>query len=276
VTGPPARPGARHRIAIPRLRSGHVTRQRLLDRLDQAHPGDIVLVIAPAGWGKTALLADWLRTDPVHTVWVSLSSTDDSARGFWAILLGALRGCPVVAVGDALHDLVPPHDPAGDADFLAAVADGLHAVAEPLTIVLDNTQDLTDPAAVDGLRSLLRDRPPQVRVVLAGRRDPPIPRGRLRAAGNLVEVRADQLRFCVDEAAGMLAGTRSGGTSWTRWSRRPAGGPRVCGSPRPRSPPRRRPTSSTTWSARTGPCPTTSSRRCSTRSRRRCGTSSTA
>jgi LuxR family maltose regulon positive regulatory protein len=206
VTGPPARPGARHRIAIPRLRSGHVTRKRLLDRLDQAHPGDIVLVSAPAGWGKTALLADWLRTDPVHTVWVSLSSTDDSARGFWAILLGALRGCPVVAVGDALHDLVPPDDPAGDRDFLAAVADGLHAVAEPLTIVLDNTQDLTDPAAVDGLRSLLRDRPPQVRVVLAGRRDPPIPRGRLRAAGNLVEVRADQLRFCVDEAAGMLAG----------------------------------------------------------------------
>ena len=126
----------------------------------------------------------------MHTVWVSLSPIDDSGRGLWAILLAALRACPVVAVGNALHDLVPPDDPAADMDFLAAVADGLHAAAEPLTIVLDNTQDLTDPAAVDGLRSLLRDRPPHVRVVLAGRRDPPIHRGRLRAEGSLVEVRA--------------------------------------------------------------------------------------
>ena len=207
VGGPPARPGARHRIAIPWLRSGHVARGRLLDRLDEAASGDVVLVSAPAGWGKTALLADWLRTDPVHTVWVSLSPIDDSGRGFWAILLGALRGCPVVAVGNALHDLVPPDDPATDPDFLAAVADGLHAVAQPLTVVLDNTQELKDPAAVDGLRSLLRDRPPQVRVVLSGRRDPPIPRGRLRAAGSLVELRAEQLRFTVDEAAAMLAAT---------------------------------------------------------------------
>ena len=207
MSSPPVRPGARQRIAIPWLRSGHVARGRLLDRLDQAQPGDVVLVSAPAGWGKTALLADWLRTDPVHTVWVSLSPIDDSGRGFWAILLAALRACPVVAVGNALHDLVPPDDPAADLDFLAAVADGLHAAAEPLTIVLDNTQDLTDPAAVDGLRSLLRDRPPHVRVVLAGRRDPPIHRGRLRAEGSLVEVRAEQLRFTGDEAAAMLAAT---------------------------------------------------------------------
>jgi len=207
VSSPPVRPGARQRIAIPWLRSGHVARGRLLDRLDQAQPGDVVLVSAPAGWGKTALLADWLRTDPVHTVWVSLSPIDDSGRGFWAILLAALRACPVVAVGNALHDLVPPDDPAADLDFLAAVADGLHAAATPLTIVLDNTQDLTDPAAVDGLRSLLRDRPSHVRVVLAGRRDPPIHRGRLRAEGSLVEVRAEQLRFTGDEAAAMLAAT---------------------------------------------------------------------
>jgi LuxR family transcriptional regulator, maltose regulon positive regulatory protein len=199
--------GARHRTAIPWLRSGNVTRLRLLDRLDGASPGDVVLVSAPAGWGKTALLVDWLRTDPVHTVWVSLSPIDDSARGLWTVLLGALRGCPVVAVGNPLHDLVPGDDPSTDPEFLAAVADGLHAVHEPLTIVLDNTEELKDPAAVDGLRVLLRDRPPHVRVVLSGRRDPPIPRGRLRAAGTLVEVRAEHLRFTADEAAAMLAAT---------------------------------------------------------------------
>jgi LuxR family transcriptional regulator, maltose regulon positive regulatory protein len=203
----PARPNARHRSAIPWLRAGHVGRRRLLDRLDQASPGDVVLVSAPAGWGKTALLVDWLRIDPVHTVWVSLSPIDDSDRGFWAILLGALRACPLVGVGNPLHDLVLPGDPSADPDFLAAVADGLHAVPEPLTVVLDNTEELKDPAAADGLRALLHDRPPHVRIVLSGRRDPPIPLGRLRAAGTLVEVRAEQLRFTADEAAAMLAAT---------------------------------------------------------------------
>ncbi|MBV9922183.1 MAG: LuxR family transcriptional regulator [Pseudonocardia sp.] len=138
---------------------------------------------------------------------MSLSPIDDSARGLWTVLLGALRGCPVVAVGNPLHDLVPADDPSTDPEFLAAVADGLHAVHEPLTIVLDNTEELKDPAAVDGLRVLLHDRPPHVRIVLSGRRDPPIPRGRLRAAGTLVEVRAEHLRFTADEAAAMLAAT---------------------------------------------------------------------
>lgn len=198
----------RHRTAIPWPRSGHVRRHRLLDRLDQARPGDVVLVSAPAGWGKTALLADWLRTDPVHTVWVSLSPIDDADRVFWTILLGALRACPAVGVGSPLHDLAVPDDPSDDPDFLAAVADGLHATPGPLTVVLDNTQELgADSRSGHGLRSLLHDRPPHLRVVLAGRRDPAIPRGRLRAAGRLVEVRAEQLRFTVDEAAAMLAAT---------------------------------------------------------------------
>ncbi len=78
----------------------------------------------------------------MHTVWVSLSPIDDSDRGFWAILLAALRACPPVAIGNPLHDLALPADPSADPDFLAAVADGLHATPGPLTVVLDNIHDL--------------------------------------------------------------------------------------------------------------------------------------
>jgi LuxR family maltose regulon positive regulatory protein len=201
------RPSLRHRIEIPWLRSGHVNRQRLLDRLDQAAPGDVVLVSAPAGYGKTALLADWLRTDPIHTAWVSLSPIDNTDRWFWSIVLSTLRACPAVPVGNGLHNLALPEEPSHDPEFLAAVADGLDAVDEPLTLVLDNTQELTAPAAVLGLRSLLRDRPRDLRIVLGGRRDPPVPLGKLRAAGGLVEVRAEQLRFTTDEAEAILAAT---------------------------------------------------------------------
>ena len=201
------RPSLRNRIEVPWLRSGHVNRQRLLDRLDKAGHGDVMLVSAPAGYGKTALLAEWLRTDPVHTAWVSLSPIDDSDRWFWSIVLSALRTCAAVPTGNGLHDLALPDEPSQDPEFLAAVANGLAGVAEPLTIVLDNVQELTAPAAVLGLRSLLRDRPAHVRLVLSGRRDPPVALGRLRAAGRLLEVRAEHLRFTTDEAAAMLAAT---------------------------------------------------------------------
>ncbi|HEY0813864.1 MAG TPA: LuxR C-terminal-related transcriptional regulator [Pseudonocardia sp.] len=187
-----------------------MTRQRLLDRLEQAGQGDVVLVSAPAGYGKTALLAEWLGTDPVHTAWVSLSPIDDSDRWFWSILLSSLKGCPAVPADNGLHAVAVPEDPSRDPEFLAAVADALAGLEEPLTIVLDNVQELTSPVAVLGLRSLLRDRPDKLRIVLAGRRDPPLPLGRLRAAGRLVEVRAEHLRFTIDEAAAMLAPTGYG------------------------------------------------------------------
>ena len=167
----------------------------------------MVLVSAPAGYGKTALIADWLSTDPLHTVWVSLSPTDNSDRGFWSILLSSLRSCPTVSADNVLHNLVPPAEPSRDPEFLTSVADGVDALQRALTVVLDNTQELTAPAPVAGLRSLLRDRPPSLRIVLAGRRDPPVPLGRLRAADRLVEVRAEHLRFTTDEAAAMLAAT---------------------------------------------------------------------
>lgn len=166
-----------------------------------------MLVSAPAGYGKTALLGDWLSTDPSHTAWISLSPIDDSDRWFWSIALSSLRSCPAVQAGNALHDLALPEEPSQDPEFLAAVADALDSIDEQLTIVLDNIQELTAPAAVLGLRSLLRDRPRKLRIVLAGRRDPPVPLGRLRAAARLVEVRAEHLRFTTDEAAAMLAAT---------------------------------------------------------------------
>lgn len=167
----------------------------------------MVLVSAPAGYGKTALLADWLGTDPVHTAWVSLSAVDNTDRGFWSILLSSLRNCPAVGTDSVLHTLVPPDEPSVDHEFLTTMANGLDGLGEPLTVVLDNVHELTHPQVVLGLRSLLRDRPPTLRIVMSGRREPPVSLARLRAADRLVEVRADHLRFTAGEAAAMLAST---------------------------------------------------------------------
>ncbi|MDT7555129.1 MAG: LuxR family transcriptional regulator, maltose regulon positive regulatory protein, partial [Pseudonocardiales bacterium] len=106
------------------------------------------MVSAPAGYGKTTLLADWLGTDPVHTGWISLSPVDNSDRWFWSIVLSSLRNCPIVPVDNGLNDLALPDEPSRDPEFLAAVANALDGITEPLTMVLDNIQELTAPAAL--------------------------------------------------------------------------------------------------------------------------------
>ncbi len=192
-------------VENPGTRRGHVHRGRLADRVDRAGPGDVVLVSAPAGYGKTALLADWASTDPVHTAWLSLSPAENGGRGFWSGLLGSLRSCPAVPADSPLHDLALSAGAAPGPELVAAVADGLFELDEPLTVILDNTQELTAQEAVRGLRSLLSDRPAGLRLVLSGRRDPPVQLARLRAADRLVEVRAEHLRFTAAEAGEMLA-----------------------------------------------------------------------
>lgn len=196
---------SRVKLDAPRLPAGHLSRPRLVERLDGATAGQVVLISAPAGYGKTMLLADWVGGRRSHTAWVSLSAADDDRR-FWSAVLAALTACPAVPGTSRLHTLAVPAYPSGDADFVARVSDGLGALPEPITLVLDDIHELVG-APIRGLTSLVRDRPRDVRIVLSGRADPLLPLGRLRASEWLCEVRAEHLRFTVDEATGMLART---------------------------------------------------------------------
>lgn len=194
------------KLAVPDLPPRRVPRRRLLAMLDVAGNSTATLVNAPAGAGKTLLLAEWVRTRAgAATAWVSLDADDNDDRRFWSALLGALSASRSVPEASALRRLAVPASPSTDPGFVAEVVNALDDLPSPVLLVLDDVHELTSPQALHGLESLLKHRPAGLRLILSTRRDPHVPLARLRLADQLTEIRADHLRFTPDEARAMLA-----------------------------------------------------------------------
>lgn len=194
----------RIKITPPVVPPGSVVRPRLLSVLDQAREAMAVLVCAPAGSGKTLLLADWARGRE-GVAWISLDADDNDDRRFWSAVLGALETCGVAPPGNPVHTLAVPRHPSRDLAFLAAVVNAIEAVPVTVWLVLDDLHELTDPEPLHGLETLVRHQPTGLRLVLASRHNPPLPLARLRLADQLLEIRAGDLRFSAEEAGALLA-----------------------------------------------------------------------
>ncbi|MGB3440877.1 MAG: LuxR C-terminal-related transcriptional regulator [Actinophytocola sp.] len=167
----------------------------------------MTLVCAPAGYGKTLLLADWIEaTGSADKAWVSLDASDNDTGRFWTAVLAALRGCAAVPASSGLRHLAPPlgHDPAGAAEFVAEVIDGLGALPAPVYLVLDDLHEITSTAIWHDMASLVRHQPKPVHLVLSTRADPPLPIARLRLQGRLGELRAEELRFTHEDTTELL------------------------------------------------------------------------
>jgi len=183
-----------------------VPRPRLIERLDRGSEARLTLVSAPAGFGKTTVLAEWLAAAPAGeraVGWLSLDQGDSHPGSFWTYLIAALRrAAPGVGAG-ALALLRSPRPPPIET-ALATLLNELSVLSEDVVLVLDDYH-LVDASEVhDGVAYLLDHLPPRVHLVIATRADPPLPLARLRARGELVEVRAADLRFTPDEAAAFL------------------------------------------------------------------------
>jgi LuxR family maltose regulon positive regulatory protein len=191
--------------AVPRLVAGVVERPRLFALLARESP--VTLLCAPAGSGKTMLLASWLRSTPHPAVaWVGVERGEADATRFWSLVLDALRGAGAVAPGEPLATLAPA--PAGgEAEFAARVLDGLARLARPAYLVLDDLHELCADAALRDLECLLSRPPPALRVFIVSRRDPKLGLHRLRLAGDLTEIRGPELGFSAAEAGELLAAT---------------------------------------------------------------------
>lgn len=205
--GPPARTLIAVKSRVPPLRPGLVHRERLVSRLVGDGGGRLTVVVAPAGWGKTTLLGQWVRQidDSSAVAWVSLDESDDEPVRFWTYALTALqRVAPTVATGALAALGAPGVDPVDVA--LPALLNALSATEERHVLVLDDYHVLTDTRLHAQVEFLIAYLPASLRVVVAGRSDPPLPLARLRAAGELTEVRAADLRFTAEEAAGLVTG----------------------------------------------------------------------
>lgn len=192
------------KITVPPLCARQVRRSRLVSLLDAADDEQVVLVSAPAGYGKTLLLAEWVAGAPGRTAWVSVDDDDNDERRFWSAVLAAVCACPSVPAWSALRTLEPPGARGQMPTFVATVVEALSVLPEPIRLVFDDLHELTDADALHGLAALVRDRPAGLRLVLATRVDPPLPLGRLRLAGRLCEVRARELAFSAQEAAALF------------------------------------------------------------------------
>ncbi len=191
----------RTKLALPRPRPGLVDRTRLTEVLVRARDAALILVSAPAGFGKTTLLASALA-GARQVAWVSLDARDSDAARFWAYVLHALEGASPGCATTALALLETGHG--SSEDVVAALVNELSVRPEDLTLVLDDYHLADSPEVSDSVTLLLEHRPPQLHLVLGTRADPALPLSRLRARGDLVEVRAADLRFTTEEADSYL------------------------------------------------------------------------
>jgi LuxR family transcriptional regulator, maltose regulon positive regulatory protein len=193
------------KLHMPRPRPDLVPRPRLAERLDEGLARGLMLVCAPAGYGKTVLLADWARRGPQPVAWLSLDVGDNDPARFWRHGVAALdRSRPGLA--ERVAPLFGPPAPASYEGLVTALINELAAGsdADQVLLVLDDYHLIDSGAVHTSLGFLLEHRPPGLHLVLASRSDPPLALARLRGRGQLTELRAADLRFTADEAAALL------------------------------------------------------------------------
>jgi len=158
-----------------------------------------MLVSAPAGFGKTTLVGDWLAARESATAWLSLDSRDSDPGVFWSYVVAALRTA-VPQVGDSAMSLLTDTPPVLTA-VVTALLNDFAALDVEVVLVLDDYHVIESPEIHDSVAFMVDHLPPQLRLVMVSRADPPLPLARLRARADLLEIRAADLRFTHDEAS---------------------------------------------------------------------------
>jgi LuxR family maltose regulon positive regulatory protein len=204
------------KLYIPPARPELVSRQRLIERLNAGLRRKLALISAPAGFGKTTLLAEWVHTVGVrHDVsmwvaWLSLDEGDNDPVRFLAYFVAALQTIEANIGASTLGTLQSPHLPPLEG-VLAALINEIAALpgpsdheGHPYILVLDDYHLITAQPIHDVITFLLDHLPPNLHLAIATRADPPLPLARLRARGQLIELRQTDLRFTPKEAAALL------------------------------------------------------------------------
>jgi LuxR family transcriptional regulator, maltose regulon positive regulatory protein len=191
------------KLHVPRPRPQFLSRPRLLQRLAEGTARELTVVCAPAGFGKTTLLGDWARSSQRSVAWLSLDEGDNDPARFWRYVAAALDQARA-GIGERVAALLRGPEPASLEAVVTVVVNELAGLPDEVTLVLDDYH-LVEAAPVHHTLEVLLERgPPQLRLVLASRADPPLPLARLRAGGQLVELRASDLRFTAEETTALL------------------------------------------------------------------------
>jgi LuxR family transcriptional regulator, maltose regulon positive regulatory protein len=194
------------KLAQPTPRAGHIIRAGLQSRLQASLQAKLCLLSAPAGFGKTTLLAQWAAVGAGRMAWVSVDEGDNDPARFWMYVVEAFRTLEPGVGGAALAALQRTR-----ADLhrvvLPSLLNELSAVGAPVVLVLDDYHLVTNATCHQTLAFFVDHLPAGVHVALSTRVDPPLPLARTRARGELAELRAAELRFTDQEASELLKGS---------------------------------------------------------------------
>lgn len=193
----------RSKLRLPFVRPGLVARPRLQEKFAQGLLGPLTLVAAPAGFGKTTLVASCVAGCGMTAAWLSLDKNDNQPGRFMTYLVAALQAADL-EIGKEASQLIAGVQPAPPAVILTSVVNDIDSVAKEMVLVLDDYQFINSQAIHEAVAFLLEHCPVTFHLVIATRSDPQLPLARMRARGQMIELRSTDLRFTVPEATSFL------------------------------------------------------------------------
>ena len=200
-----ATPILKTKLYIPPVRPEMVSRPRLVEWLNAGLDRKLTLISAPAGFGKTSLLSEWVARCELRkrAAWVSLDEGDNDPTRFWSYSVAALQTI-VADIGEAALAMLRSPQPPALEPVLTTLINEITAIPEHFVLVLDDYHVIQAQAIHDALAFLLDHLPPHMHLVIAARADPPLPVARLRGRGQVTELREADLRFTAGEVAAFL------------------------------------------------------------------------
>jgi LuxR family maltose regulon positive regulatory protein len=193
------------KLNMPQLRPKRVFRSALIDLLNGGLSGKLTLVSAPAGYGKTTMILEWLSQCPgeYRMGWISLDENDNDPVQFLAYIIAAV-GQSISGFGETVRSLLQsPQPPPGEV-ILTALLNEIAGIPSPFILILDDYHTIHTPAIHKLMANWLEHQPTTIHLVLISREDPLLPIARLRARGYLTEIRQDDLRFSHHECLELL------------------------------------------------------------------------
>lgn len=199
------------KLNIPQIRRNLIDRSRLINQIERCMDVPLTLISAPAGFGKTTLINQWLNNDHhghggnFQVGWLSLDDEDDDPNRFWEYFLAAMeRNLDEKSCFETAHSLLqgllePPIQ-----NLLVQVINTITSRPVHFTLIIDDFQLIHHSSILDGITYLVEHMPENLHLVLLTRADPPLPFGRWRIQGKLNEIRTTDLRFTIDEASKYL------------------------------------------------------------------------
>jgi len=201
------------KLQIPSLRRERIARPRLLERLNAGLVCPLTVISAPAGFGKTTLVAEWLAHCKRPSAWLSLDERDSDPARFLSYLVGALQQIEDEAGQATLATLAATRAQPSLSALLPQLINEINAIPEEFILVLDDYHLIGAQVIHEALTFLVDHQPQPLHLVIASRADPPLPLAQLRARGHLNELRQADLRFTPEEAAELLSRVLGSGLS---------------------------------------------------------------